>query len=104
MPELNNSKDIDENRVIAALSYVGILFLLPMLLKRDSKFAQFHAKQGLVLFIGWLIAIFVWWIFVIGWLYSMALLIFCIIGFVQAFTGKFYRLPLIADLSEKFNI
>lgn len=104
MPELKNSKDIDENRVVAALSYVWILFLLPMLLKRESKFAQFHAKQGLVLFIGWVIAMFLGWFPIIGWIYSIALLIFAIMGFVQALSGKFYRLPFIADLADKFKI
>ena len=71
-----NDSDIQANKTVAALSYLWILFLVPLLLKRDSKFAQFHAKQGLVLFIieflvwipfiGWLlmIAIFVLWVFI----------------------------------------
>ena len=52
-------KDVESNKVIAAVGYVWILCLVPLFLKRHSKFAQFHAKQGLVLFIveviGWLI-------------------------------------------------
>ena len=100
----NNQKDIEENKVLAALSYVWILFLIPLLLKRNSKFAQFHAKQGLVLFIGEIIAVFVGWFPVIGWLFWLIVIIFAIIGFVQALTGKYYRLPIVADLADKFNL
>jgi len=48
---INNKKDIEENKVAAALSYVWILCLVPLFLKKNSKFCQFHAKQGLLLFI-----------------------------------------------------
>lgn len=96
MADQTTSKDIDQNRSIAALSYVWALFLIPMLIKRDSKFCQFHAKQGLILFLGEIIAAYVWFLwFPLG--------ILAIIGFIQAMTGKYYRLPLIADLAEKFN-
>lgn len=104
MQELKNDKDIQENNVLAALSYIWILFLVPLLLKRGSKFAQFHAKQGLVLFIGEVIAVFVGWFPFIGWIYWLALVILAVIGFLQALSGKYYRLPVIADLADKFNL
>ena len=47
---LSPEKDAQENKMITAVGYVGLLFLIPMLLAKDSPFAQFHAKQGLVLF------------------------------------------------------
>jgi hypothetical protein len=37
-------KDVADNKLVAALSYIWILFLIPLLAKRDSKFCQFHAK------------------------------------------------------------
>lgn len=48
MPETksNNSNDT----LMGVLSYLGILFLIPLLAAKDSDFAQFHAKQGLNLF------------------------------------------------------
>jgi uncharacterized membrane protein len=36
---------------MAVLSYIGILCLIPLLMKKTSKFAQEHAKQGFVLFL-----------------------------------------------------
>jgi len=40
-----------ESNLIAILSYFGLLFLIPMLVVKDDPFVQFHAKQGLVLFV-----------------------------------------------------
>ena len=44
-------QDVENNKVIAAIGYIWILCLVPLFLRRRSAFAQFHAKQGLVLFI-----------------------------------------------------
>lgn len=93
-------KDIEDNKSIAILSYLGILCLVPLLLKKDSKFVKFHAKQGLVLIIGWL---FVWFPFV-GQVLWIVLAIFSIWGIINVLNGKFTRLPVIADLADKFNI
>lgn len=49
--------DIDENKGIAWLSYLGILFVIPFL--SDSEYARFHGRQGLVLFVNELIMLIV---------------------------------------------
>ena len=46
-----DAKDVADNKAVAALSYISILFLVPLLLKKDSPFAKAHAKQGLILFL-----------------------------------------------------
>jgi len=43
--------DIANNKGLSILSYLGILFLIPLLTAKHSKFAQFHAKQGFTLFL-----------------------------------------------------
>jgi uncharacterized membrane protein len=100
--EQNNpeEKDINENKGIAILSYLGILCLIPLLLKKESKFAMFHAKQGLVLTIGWF---FVWFPF-IGQLLWFVLAIFTIWGIINVLSGKYTKLPLVADLAARINI
>jgi uncharacterized membrane protein len=100
----NEQKDIEENKTVAALGYVWILFLVPLLLKRKSKFAQFHAKQAMVLFIGEVIAVFVGWFPLIGWAYWVFILWLVILGFFKALGGQQYRLPIAADLADKLNI
>ena len=47
--------DIKDNKVFAFLSYLGPLFLVPILAAPKSKYARFHANQGLVLFLAELI-------------------------------------------------
>ncbi len=41
--------DIESNKVLAVLSYLGILVLVPIFAGKNSKFARYHANQGLVL-------------------------------------------------------
>lgn len=100
-------KDVEANKAISVLSYIGILFLIPMLAKKDSPYAQFHAKQGLVLFlfaiivnvilvipfIGWIIG-FIGWIFVV---------VVAIMGIVNALSGKAKELPLIGQFAKNFK-
>jgi len=45
------AKDIQDNKTISFLSYLGPLVFVPMFARKRSKFARFHANQGLVLFI-----------------------------------------------------
>jgi hypothetical protein len=46
-----NDPVVKDGMVFAIVAYIGILCLLPLLLKKDNKFALHHGKQGLVLFI-----------------------------------------------------
>jgi len=100
----NEDKDVQENKAIAILSYIGILCLVPLLAKKESKFAQFHAKQGLVIFIVEIIGMFLMPLFGLGALINLAALIFSVIGIVNVVGGKMNKLPLIGDLAEKFNL
>ncbi len=38
------------NRGLAAISYLGVLFFVPLLFGSDDEFVRFHARQGLKLF------------------------------------------------------
>jgi len=102
-------KEIDEERLWAALSYLWILFLIPLLTKKDSSFAQYHAKQGLVLFILSLaISIFIP-VPVIGWFIiapigALINLFLVVIGLINALTGQKKPLPLIGAIAEKIKI
>ena len=44
-------QDVQQNKVMAILAYFGILVLVPIFAAPQSKFARFHANQGLILFI-----------------------------------------------------
>jgi uncharacterized membrane protein len=97
---ISNEKDVQENKLWALLGYLGILCLIPLLAKKDSKFAQFHAKQGLILLIG---EFFVWIPF-LGWILGIIIFVFWIMGVINVFSGKMKPLPIIGELAAKINI
>ncbi|MBU1089479.1 hypothetical protein KKF38_01640 [Patescibacteria group bacterium] len=94
-----------EEKIFAALGYVGILALLPLLTRRDSEFAQHHGRQGLVVAI----------IFIVLWLFAklgdtLSNLVFVLQfaatvgGFALAYKGDWFRIPGIYDLSLKIKL
>lgn len=99
-----DAKDIEDNKLVAALSYVGILVFVPLLLKKDSKYAYEHAKQGLMIFIAGLVGSFVFWIPLIGWALAIALFIVDVIALVKCLQGEFWEVPGIGPLRNKFNL
>jgi uncharacterized membrane protein len=106
--EIYDENDVQENKVIAALSYLGLLVLVPLLAKKDSPFCQFHAKQGLVLLVAWVIIGAVSIIPILGWIIGILGSIFLfacfIIGILNALTGEIKELPLIGQYSSLFNL
>jgi len=92
--------DVEANKTIAALSYLWILFLIPLLTKKNSKFCQFHAKQGLILF---LLSFFSWFPLV-GWLMFLAIVVISVMGVVKALDGVWWKIPYLYDLSKKINL
>ncbi len=101
-------EDIQDNKVIAALSYFGLLVLVPLLAKKDSPFCQFHAKQGLVLLIAWFALGIISIIPILGWIVgilgSLFLLVLFVIGLVNALGGNVKELPVIGQYGAKFNL
>ena len=98
---------------MAVLAYFGILVLIPILASKESKFARFHANQGLILLItGVAYSIFVQVVIKIVSFISYALagivgialglawlllLVLAIIGIINAVKGEFKQLPLIGQ-------
>lgn len=96
-------QDVEKNKVMAILAY--IIFFLPLIAARDSRFAMFHGNQGLVLFlaaiviniVGGIIPFIGWFIILpFGWI---AVLILAIIGIINASKGEMKPLPLIGGIS-----
>jgi len=97
-------KDVEENKTVAALSYLFILFLVPLLLKRESPFAQFHAKQGLVLCIAFFVGSFVFWVPLLGWGAFLFLVVVDVMALIKTLGGEAWEIPVIKDGVKKLNI
>ena len=94
-----DSKDIEDNKFMAVLAYLGILFLVPLFAAKDSKFAQFHTNQGIILAILSLANCVLLLIPFLGWiaapLIGLCLTALTILGIVNVCTGKAQELPII---------
>lgn len=100
--ELGTSSSSGDDKLMAALSYLGILVLIPLLMKKESSFVQFHAKQGLVLFIA---EVILWWIPFVGWFFLGPLVsILALIGLIMALMGKEWKIPVVWNIAEKIKL
>jgi uncharacterized membrane protein len=99
-PMSADATDAQENKYTAALSYIWILFLIPLLTKKDSKFCQHHAKQGLILFI---ISLISWFPF-FGWIVGIAVIVVSIIAILKVLSGEYWKIPRIYDWSKKIKL
>ncbi len=112
--------DVEEGKALAAVGYVGPLFLVPLLAKKENAFCEYHGKQGAVLFgveviagialyvlsfiitfllagVGGILSAILWFIFLV-----------CVVGlsvrgFVTALRGEYREVPLLGRLAEKVN-
>ncbi len=93
-------KDAEENKLSAVLAYLFILCIVPLVLKKESPFAKFHGKQGLILCIAW----FFTWVPFVGWILGIFLAVLSVLGIINALNGKKEKLPLIGEFADKLNI
>ena len=100
-------QDVRTNKVMAILAYLGFLVFIPLFAAKESRFARFHTNQGLILLIAgfliWLASMvltFVSPFFSFISLLNFVILVFAIIGIVNAANGQMKELPLIG----KFRI
>ena len=90
------------SKLLAALSYLSVFFVLPLLFNRDDRFSVYHAKQGAVLFLFGILARLLGFFPIIGAVLKLFKL-FCIYkGMSNAINGIIQPLPYIGQLGEKF--
>jgi uncharacterized membrane protein len=103
------AEDVEKAKGTAWLSYLGILWLVPLLTLKDNEFAKFHVKQGIVLTIyGFAVGIVGGGVPILGWFVvapvgSIIILVLAIMGIVNSLGGKYWRCPLgVSILAEKW--
>jgi fumarate reductase subunit D len=96
----------EQDKVQLVLAYLAPLSLIPLLTVKDSDFVQWHAKNGLVLGLGGVIAIallsaipLVKILVCLAW---PALIVVDIVAMVKALGGFRWRIPGATDIAEKF--
>ena len=103
--EALESKEIEEGKFFAVISYISFLCVVSLLLKKDNKFVLFHAKQGLVLFAFQVACLVLSIIPAIGPVIKLfgILIVFTISlrGIFQAMMSKYARIPLVSNIADK---
>lgn len=120
-------KDIEENKGLALVSYIGPFVFIPYFCGKDSAYVKYHSKQGMNLFIVWVMYIVVysllslikvtkkctlimgqiiscdevtpWWVTFPMGIIGFALFALSVIGIVYTVMGKAKKLPLIGKIN-----
>jgi hypothetical protein len=128
--ETHNAQDVQANKGMGILSYIGLLVLIPYFGAKGSSFARHHAQQGITLCAGELaytivysilsaivnaifkptdmfwyvvpnpIALTITFILSLGYTFFTVL---AIIGIVNAAKGTFKTLPILGRFSSLFD-
>ncbi|MGK5094559.1 hypothetical protein WDW89_21420 [Deltaproteobacteria bacterium TL4] len=89
--------------ILAIMSYLGILCLIPVLLNEKDEYVYFHARQGLALWIWNVIAFFALYIPGIGQFFfgvsTFLIIIFSLIGLISVILTKAWKLPLVGNIA-----
>ena len=95
------------NTGLAIIAY--LIFFVPLLTEaKDDPFVKFHVKQGLVLFLAWLIVMIFTMVPILGWflgpILSIGLLLLLVVGIINAVNGEMKPLPFIGQYADKINL
>ena len=107
------AQDVENNKVMAVLAYIGILVLVPILAAKESRFARYHANQGLVLFIAEIVVGIVVGIVrtgmafvglglighLLGWAFNVLCLLLMVLGIINAAKGALKELPVLGKIA-----
>jgi len=97
--------DVEKNKVMAIIAYLGCLCLIPLFAAKDSQFARYHANQGFVLLLIGLGVGIVSNFMSFGMIHfvflalQMGIFVLAVLGIINAANGKMAPLPLIGGIS-----
>ena len=103
--EMVRSEGGIRTRLMATMSYLGILCLVPLVMNGKNEFVYFHARQGLIIWIWSVLAIFALYVPGVGPWFSgvsaLAVVVLSTIGVVAVFLNKAWRLPLVHSIADR---
>ncbi|HOW59704.1 MAG TPA: hypothetical protein PLO78_08290 [Candidatus Omnitrophota bacterium] len=103
----NKDPEIIEAKPFAVIGYFSFLCFVPLILKKKNKFAMFHGKQALVLFILELAASIMKAIPALGDLvFTLSFVVFGIlslVGIVKVLMGEKWEIPVIHEIANKIS-
>ncbi len=103
----NLEEQVEEGKTDAILSYIPFLCFIPLFKSNLTDFAKKHVKQGLLLLVVEIIALFflvdmvndIFWTLVL-----IGCLVFVLIGIFKSRAGKEMKIPYFGTIFEKYDI
>ena len=96
--------EVQDAQFFAAIGYLSFLCFVPLALKKDNKFAVFHGKQALVLFILEVAAFILKVVPVLGDLIcTLGVVVFGIlslVGIVKVLMGERWEIPVVSEIAD----
>jgi len=107
---VNPSGPREQDKIFLVFAYLIFPFpLLPLMTVKDSPFVTWHAKQGLLFGLASLAVLFFFSVvlfafggFCLGLCLAVPLMGLDLFAMVKALNGERWRIPVIADLADKF--
>jgi fumarate reductase subunit D len=100
--------EIQDAKFFAAIGYLMFLCFVPLVIKKENSFAQFHGKQALVIFILELAACILKVVPALGDLiFTVAFVVFGIFslwGIVKVLQGERWEMPVVYDISNRITL
>ena len=93
------------SRTMAIFSYMGVLCLIPMMSNREDTYVRFHARQGAILWMWEVLAIYTLLVPAVGQFFfrfsSLACLVLSVIGVLSVLLGRAWKFPIIGDWATR---
>ena len=94
-----------DEKFFAALGYIFVLFLLSLIVKPKSTYCKFHAKQSMILLLGFFVFMIVLMINrFIGSILFFPLFAAWIIAIYKAYSGEMWNIPGLSKFAAKMDI
>lgn len=96
-----NIRKFNWTTVLAILSYLNILVLIPLFASRNKPLVRFHAKQGVILLAFFAVTLFSFYVPALFYLFVLFYALCIIAGIINVARGGEKHLPLIGKLANR---
>ncbi len=107
MEKVSEKEEKAQKNILAVISYIGFLCLVPILMKEKDEFVKFHAKQGLVLFacevVTWIVFSIILYIWLLVNLFLILWVVLSIIGIMNVLNNRKKEIPLVGKFAGRFK-
>ena len=105
--QVSRDPEIQDAKFFAAVGYLNVLCFVPIILKKGNRFAQFHGKQALVLFILEIAAGILGILPAVGELVSQVVIVVCgilsLIGIIKVLMGEYWEMPVVHEIASRIT-